>query len=306
MDKPAPSSLIEEPESVKLGPQPFLCAAAVGILALAFLWSYWTTLVTMADRWAHDPQYSHGFLVPIFALVILWHRRHLLPATFGKPNPWGAALLTLGLTLRLIAVRMDLDPLDALSLLPSLLGLIAFVGGLELLRWSWPAVLFLGFMLPLPFRVEIALAHPLRRIATVMSTFVLQTIGYPAVSEGNVILIDRVRLGVEEACSGLGMLMTFFALATAMALVIKAPILDRLVLVASAVPIAILANVARVTATGIASVGWGREMGQLVHDQGWLMMPFALLVLWLELKYLSWLLVPPATDSAMLTSGRLA
>src|SRR5207247_2117523 len=122
-----------------------------------------------------------------------------------------------------------------------------------LFRFAWPALAFLGFMLPLPYQVEVALAHPLRRLATGMSTYLLQTIGYHAIAEGNIILIEQSSLGVAEACSGLGMLMTFFALATAMALAIRAPAVDRLVLVVSAVPIAVLANVMRITATGVAS-----------------------------------------------------
>jgi exosortase len=155
-------------------------------------------------------------------------------------------------------------------------------------------------MLPLPYQLEVALAHPLRRLATVMSTYTLQTLGYPAISEGNIIYIDQIRLGVVDACSGLGMLMTFFALSTAMALVIQAPLLDRLVLVASAIPIALVANVCRIGATGIAHHSFGSETAQVVmHDlAGWLMMPFAMLLLWLELRFMGRLL--PVDDA---TSG---
>src|SRR5439155_19345193 len=112
------------------------------------------------------------------------------------------------------------------------------VGGRDFSRWSWPAIAFLGFMLPLPFFLEVSLAHPLRRLATMISTYALQTLSCPALAEGNVILIGDARLGVAEACSGLGMLMTFFALATALAMMVHAPLVDRLILVASAAPIA--------------------------------------------------------------------
>ncbi len=264
-------------------------AGAVALLSVILLWSFWTTLNTMAERWANDPQYSHGFLVPVFALVVLWNRRDWLKNVAWEPCFWGLPVLLAGVAVRLIAIRRDIQPLDALALLPTLFGVVLLVGGKAILRWSWPALAFLAFMIPLPFTIETAIAYPLRRLATVMSTYLLQTFGYPAIAEGNIILIDQVKLGVAEACSGLGMLSTFLALSTALALITRAPLVDRLLLVVSAVPIALVANVARITATGMAYHGFGNATAQTVtHDlSGWLMMPLALLLLWLELRYLS-------------------
>lgn len=266
-------------------------AGALGVLTLGLFWSYWTTLTTMAERWSRDPQYSHGFLVPVFALVVLWQWRDRCPVGGLRPSWGGLSLLLLAAALRLTAAHLYLEPLDAFSLVPAIAGLVWMACGWHCLRWSWPAIAFLGFMLPLPFSVEGLLAQPLRGLATTASTYTLQTLGYPAISEGNHILIEDVRLGVADACSGLGMLMTFFALATAVALVLQPRWLDRVLIVASAVPIALIANVARITLTGVMYVGFGAPAGQFVHDQGgWLMMPLALALLWLELRYLRLLL----------------
>lgn len=263
-------------------------------LGLALLWSYFPALQNMAQRWSDDPQYSHGFLVPLFAALILWFRRERLRQCRWEPSPWGLALLLAGAGLRLAAARMDIEPLDAFSLLPTLAGCVWLAGGTSLLLWAWPAIAFLGFMLPLPFALEVALAHPLRRLATVCSTYLLQTFGLPALAEGNIILIDRYRLGVADACSGLGMMMTFFALSAAMALVVDRPLLDRVALVVGAVPIALLANIVRITATALAFRFFGQDVAQAIfHDlAGWLMMPLALGLLWLELRFLDRLLIP--------------
>jgi exosortase len=195
----------------------------------------------------------------------------------------------------MIAIQSDIEPLDAISLLPTAFGLVLLAGGWSVLAWSWPAVAFLAFMMPLPFSLEITLAQPLRGLATTMSTYALQTLGCPAIAEGNIIIIDDIQLGVEEACSGLGMLMTFFALATALAMIVQAPLTDRLILVASAIPIAVCVNVIRITATGVAYHLAGRDssVAQMIyHDlAGWLMMPLALAMLWVELKFLANLLV---------------
>ena len=303
------NSLENHPEATTANrPKVLLMAAA---LLLVLVGTHWATLRQMVDRWTHDPQYSHGFIVPLFALVVLWSRRDLLQHVTWKPAWSGVSLLMVGVVMRFIAVQSDIEPLDALSLLPTSFGLVLLVGGWSVLGWSWPALAFLGFMLPLPFSIESALALPLRRIATEMSTYALQTLGCPANAEGNIIYIDDIRLGVEEACSGLGMLMTFFALATALAMIVRAPLYDRLTLVASAIPIAILANVIRITATGVAYhlAGKDSSVAELIyHDlAGWLMMPMALGMLWLELKFLANLLLE-APDAAplMLKSYQLS
>src|SRR5262249_50879152 len=114
-------------------------------------------------------------------------------------------------------------------------------------------------------------------------------------AEGNIILIEDNQLGVADACSGLGMLLTFFALSTAFALVVRRPRIDRLMLVASAVPVAVTANVARITATGLAYYAAGPHSAAahaILHDlAGWLMMPLAMLLLWAELLLLGKLFV---------------
>jgi exosortase len=268
---------------------------AMGLVAAGLFWGYWPTLTTLAERWARDPQYSHGFLVPLFAGALLWARRGLLARAAWQPHLLGLPLLASGLGLHLLAAALDVEAVDAFSLLPVLAGLVLLIGGEALLLWAWPAIAFLAFMLPLPFFIEVSLAQPLRRVATQISTYVLQTLGCPALAEGNVIHIGAARLGVAEACSGLGMLMTFFALATAAALLVRAPLLNRLLLVASAVPIAVFANVARITATGLAYHSGGARSPAaraIMHDlAGWLMMPLAFGLLYLVICFLSHLFI---------------
>src|SRR5262249_62350781 len=105
------------------------------------------------------------------------------------------------------------------------------------------------------------------------------------------ILVHEARLGVVGACGGLRMLIVFFALATAVALVVRRPLLDRGLIVASALPIAVISNVVRITATAIVHDQLGSKVGEAFHDlAGWLMMPLALGMLWLELQLLPRLL----------------
>jgi len=122
-------------------------------------------------------------------------------------------------------------------------------------------------------------------VATAASTYTLQTIGVPAVAEGNVILLTHTRLGVVEACSGLTMMVTFFALAAGVAMLIRRHWVVKAVIVLSAVPIAVAANVARITLTGVLAEASQDDLSRVVfHDlAGWLMMPFGLALLLAEL-----------------------
>jgi exosortase len=271
------------------------CLAFAGPL-LCLLWAYWTTLIELSQRWSYDASYSHGWLVPVFAVVLLWLRRDLLPANLVQPSwVFGGLLLALGVGWRLVGAYFHYVWFDPISLLPCLAGIVLLVGGWPALRWSWPAVLFLGFMIPLPYRYAGMLAEPLQRFATVVSTFLLQALGLPALAEGNVILLSEVEMGIVEACSGLRMLVVFFALSTAFALIVRRPIWEKLLIVASAMPIALAANVLRITATGVLHETVSSELANAVfHDfAGWLMMPIGLGMLGAELKVLQMLLLPP-------------
>src|SRR5262249_14309939 len=145
--------------------------------------------------------------------------------------------------LRLAGTFIFLDWLVQFSFLAFLAGIAVLFLGKKGLQWAWPAVGFLLFMIPLPYRVEMALANPLRRLATVSSTYVLQTLGIPAVAEGTTIVMDEVKLEVVDACSGLSMLVAFVALSTAVACLIKRPLWERILIVVSSLPVAIIVNV---------------------------------------------------------------
>jgi exosortase len=259
------------------------------------LWAFGSALLELVVTWNSSEQYSHGFLVPPFALFLLWLRRGRLDTAALRPSLWGAVVLAGGIGLRLFGAYYHYVWFDAITLVPCVAGLVLLLGGRAAWRWAWPSVLFLCFMIPLPFRVATALSGPLQRTATVCSTFVMQVLGLPALAEGNIIHLNDAAIDVVEACSGLRMLVVFFALAVAVALVIRRPLVDRLIIVVSAAPIAVLSNIVRVTVTGILFQFTDNETANhFFHDvAGWLMMPLALGMLAVELKVLSRLFLDP-------------
>jgi exosortase len=274
----------------------FLVAFAAGLL-----WAYWTVFHRLAERWLADAQYSHGLLVPAFALVLLCLRRDQFEKVTFAPNWAGLVLLLAGVALRLAGAWYYLEWFDALSLLPCLAGMFVLLGGWPALRWSWPAIAFLFFMIPLPYSMETALAFPLRRIATVTSTYALQTVGFAAIEDSTNIYVHDQRLEVAPACSGMGMLMIFFAISCAIALLSKRDWIDKLVIVASAIPIAVVSNIARIFLTAMLFELSTAQVAQAAFHKyaGWLMMVVALALLWIELKLLDRLLV--AIEPARMT-----
>ena len=278
---------------ISLGPAGILA----GLIGLSWLWSYWPTLGAMARQWSQDPRYSHGFLVAPFALYLLWARRQLRPDPSGPRWP-GLILLAGAGALRLLGAYTYFSWFEAISLLIALTGIVAIRGGWATVMWAWPSLAFLIFMVPLPYKVETALGFPLQRMATEASTYALQVFGLPAFSSGNTIVIDDFRIGVVNACNGLGMSYMFLALSVATAIMVSRPPLDRLLLILGAIPIALVVNVARIVATGLLHVLVGQRIAKAVyHDlAGWLMMLLTLGILFIECRLFSHLFIEVEDD----------
>jgi exosortase len=274
--------------------RPSLVLTTAGLLA-ALGWVYWNTLTPLFRVWTVSAQYSHGYLVPVFALALLFLRRSQLAGKALEASWWAIPFVLAGVALRLLGAYFYLTWLDQVSLLPVVAALVLVAGGRPALIWAWPAIAFLLFMIPLPGRLEGFLADPLQRLATIGSTNVLQTLGFFAQSDGNVILLsDGEALGVVDACKGLNMLVVFLALSTGVAILSTRPWYYRCLILAGSIPIALMCNILRIALTGILTETAGPEVAQFVFHgwpSGWLMIVLALAFMSLELWILSRLFV---------------
>ena len=278
--------------------QPWYVCGGLAVVG-ALVWSYAGALAQLVSRWSNEPDYSHGFLVPVFSAYLLWSRRKRLENLPASGSGWGFALLFCAAVMRWYSAYAFYPLLDAPSLLPCLAGVVLIAGGWTAWKWAWPGIIYLAFMMPLPAAVAGLLSHPLQRIATISSTWLLQMLGVPAISRGNVIWLTTGKIGVVEACSGLRMLMLFLAITVGAAFLIKRPFWEKAFVALSALLIAVVTNILRITVTAILYEYVGKEWAERVfHDlAGWLMMPAATLFLYLEIFVLSKLLVAPAVRS---------
>ena len=250
-------------------------------------------LTECVGRWSTEPQYSHGFLIPFMAMGLGWMRRHRILAGQARSSWMGLPLLLTGVICHIVASYLYFSTLDALSLLLMLTGGTLLIWGRRFFAGVWPAVLFLSFMMPLPFELERALSAPLQMLGASEAAFYIQTLGIPAMAQGSTILMGETQLGVEEACSGLRMLMVFMAITVAAAILSDRPRWEKLVILLSSVPIALICNIARIVATAAAHHFLGSRMADLIfHDlSGWLMIVMGLALLAAELRIFDWLFV---------------
>ncbi len=231
-----------------------------GALALVLLtWLYLPTFIGLVRSWNIEPDYSHGFLVAPFAVFLLWLRRDSFPATSRVPGWGGLALLAAGFIVRYAGERLFLAPLSAWGMVFWLTGAVWLLAGRRVMIWALPGLLFLLFMIPLPFRIEQLMSWHLQTVTTLLSTAMLECLRQPAIAEGHTVYLGDNVLEIEQACSGLRMFMGISAVAFAFVVLHQRPWWEKLILIAAVAPVAMLSNAIRVVVTGL--------LMQLVSDE---------------------------------------
>jgi exosortase/archaeosortase family protein len=278
--------------------------AIAALVAVALGWAYAPNLDYLQSIWSSDPNFSHGYFVLPIALFILWVRRDTLPVDDLRPRWWGLALLAVparppGLALpgeSALARRCDAPARGGLP-------------GPDVRRLAPPAMEPAGDH---HARLHAPAAGPDQHGPGVSAPAhgdarelpAPPGAGPPVLAEGNRIIVGQEELEVARACNGLSMLLSFLTLITAAAILVDRPILDRFVLLASAIPIALVSNILRISITAWCFHRFGTDEllmpggYRLPHDwAGYLMMPIALIIVFgIELPLLSWLLVEAPDD----------
>ena len=255
---------------------------SLGVLGLAIaallVGLYWAVLRDLARQWWSDPDYGHGFLVPLFSALLLWRERDRLRALTPRGASAGLALLMLGAGALLVGDIAAENFLMRTSLIIILGGLVLFHLGPEVLRVVAFPLAFLFFMVPLPAILLYTITFPLQNLAATQAARALDLLGIPVLLDGNVIHLSQISLGVTEACSGIRSLISLVAGAAAWAWLMLPGGWVAVVFVASAVPITILANAGRVVATGLIGQWFGVDYAAgFFHDlAGWVVYLFAL------------------------------
>ncbi len=283
--QPAPSLVIDNrPDPVALHGtvRPGLRTGLVVLVFLGLLVSvYGGILRDLVWQWWDDPNYTHGFLVPLFSGFLVWQRRKQLAALSPDGSWIGLPVLLTGLGALLLGEIGAENFLMRSSLIAVLAGLVLFHFGRQVFQLVAFPLLFLFFMIPLPATLFYAAAFPLQNLAARNAAWTLDTLGVPVLLDGNVIHLTKLSLGVAEACSGIRSLISLFSVAVAWAFLTLPGVVAMAVFVAAVIPITIVANAGRIVLTGLVGQWFGVDYAQgFFHTfSSWLVFVFAFVCL---------------------------
>jgi exosortase len=235
----------------------------IAIIAALLYFLFRNEIGSIVNRWLTDPTWSHGLLIPFFSLFFLNQKRKAILNIKSKPNYLGLLFLIMAILFYFfnIVSPSGYAYFRRISIIAALGAVVLFLGGWCLVKHTWLPIIFLIFAVPLPQRYYVSLTMPMRQLAATIATALLNLIsGIEANVNGVVIDViykgQRVEpaLNVADACSGMRLLMAFVALGIIMAYLHYRPIWQRIILLASTIPIAIFCNIVRVTATAFIHI----------------------------------------------------
>jgi exosortase len=248
---------------------PLLKALVIAGLAAAL---YGPVLTHLVADWWQNPDYSHGFVVPLFVGYVLYQWRHRLPQVPFEPSNLGLPVM-IGAIGLLLAGSLGAELFVArFSLLFLLGGMLLFFAGWKMLRAVAFPLAFLALMIPLPVIIYNQITFPLQLLASRLSSNWLELVGVPVLQEGNVLVLPNYSLEVVEACSGIRSLMSLIALAIAYGYFVEKRLWARITLVVLMLPIAVASNALRVVGAGVLTYFFGPYAAEGFFHlfQGWL------------------------------------
>ncbi len=229
-----------------------------GIILIAlFAFVFSTIFPGLVGDWSNDPNYSHGFLVPVISAYLIWQKREDLSRLQIKPANSGLLLVLFGIFVLVAGVAAQEFYTKRSSSIFILAGVVLFLFGWQWFKALWLPIGFLFFMIPLPYIVYDAIAFPLKLFVAKFSVISLKLMGVVVLREGNIIMFPTTVLEVADACSGLRSLMSLLALGVALAVLTQKRKLAMVLLVVLTVPIAVLTNMIRVIVTGYLAQYYG-------------------------------------------------
>ena len=254
--------------------QAVILLALVGFLYRSILWN-------LVGQWWSDPNFSHGFFVPMFSALVVWRDREKLKKIPVRQSWWGLPVVVASLMTLVVGVL-------GAELFLSRTSLIFLIGGMVIYFAGWPFFrsvlfpwLFLLLMVPIPSIVFNQITLPLQFFASQLATDILRMLGVPVLREGNIIILPSMPLEVAEACSGVRSLMSLGTMAIVYGYFVDRKVWRRVILALLALPVAVTANAIRIVGTGLTVQYWDPDKGQgFFHEfSGWLIFVVSLAML---------------------------
>ena len=251
------------------------------ILVGLVCWLYAPILARLSHQWWTDPNFSHGFFVPVFAVYIVWQNREQLRVIPREPSAWGLTVVLLSLCTLILGVFGAELFLSRVSLIILIAGMVLFLHGWNMLRALVFPLAILVLMVPIPSIVLNQITFPLQILASKLSAWLLPLLGVPVLRQGNIINLPAMPLEVADACSGIRSLLSLTTLAIMYGYLLEKRISVRIALALASIPIAVAANGLRIVGTGLLVQYWDPDKAEgFFHAfSGWLIFVVSLLML---------------------------
>ena len=239
---------------------------ALPIAGVALAALYAPIVAGMVDEWSRFPNLSHGFAIGPIALFLVWGRRAEIQAA-----PLGSSLV--GLPILIIALAMVVvgslggEPfLPRLSMPLAILGTLLFLGGRALVRQTWAGIVYLFFMVPVPYVALKAITYQSRLFDAAVTATIVQGLGIPILRDGVMLQIPNMTLEVADECSSIPAIAALVALGAAYAQMQPRPTWVRTVLILASAPLGLASNIVRIVLTAVSAYYFGRiALDNVIH-----------------------------------------
>ncbi|MFH1563731.1 MAG: exosortase/archaeosortase family protein [Nitrospirota bacterium] len=230
------------------------------IIVVLVILVYLPTFLWMKYKFlGNESNYSHGFLVPVISLFLIWKMKDELKEIPISSLPKGLLLFCVGLLIHLVSRCFLIDFASGFSLIPVIFGLSLYLLGKSITQKLIFPIGFLVFMVPLPDVFTLFLTFHMKMFATYWSTIAINLIGIPAVMEGARINLPNDFLEIGEPCSGIRSLITLLALGSLFAYLSPISFLKKNVLFLLTIPIALLSNIVRIVFLALITYVYGQK-----------------------------------------------
>lgn len=241
----------------------------IKIVTLFLLWvaAFYPLYPQLVREWLSNSDNSHAFLVPVIAMYFVWQKKNVMQLLCATTSAWGGGLLVVSLLVYVVSSAGGIAFPARITMVTSLFGLVWFCLGKEFIRKLAFPIAFLLFMVPIPYSFISQVSLPLQLMATNVSAALIGTCSIPVYKEGNMLYFIQTQLEVAEACSGIRSIVSLTMISLIFCFLSRDGWWRKIVVVSAAIPIAIVANIFRVTGTGVLAHFYGDRVAKgFLHE----------------------------------------
>lgn len=250
-------------ETRRLGHEHFWLAAIFTAAVITFI----PTFKHWGERWVADTQNSLAFLAPFVCGYFTWKKWPEVKSLTRRPSAWGLAIIAGALALHLVGAILDVSGFSGVAVLLCVVGGCLYFHGPSLVATLGFPLAYSAFLIPIPGGILDMIGFPLQLWASGSAAHLLTSLGMDVARNGVNMSVSGYNFQVAQACSGLSSLVALIGVTAVFAYMTKLPTLYKVILFMLALPIALAANVVRITTIALVGYQWGADIATNVyHD----------------------------------------